>query len=85
MAKGKLKETTKNTTSDVAVKQKSQSEMSKPGKVEMFYLAAIVLVIAVCVVPLTAEMSTCKYRYPHKGKFLGMKAHKLVSLSYQAN
>ncbi|XP_053195293.1 heparan-alpha-glucosaminide N-acetyltransferase [Scomber japonicus] len=71
MAKGKLKETTKNTTSDVAVTQKSQSEMSKPGKVEMFYLATIVLVIAVCVVPLTAEMSTSGFSY-HKHRVLKM-------------
>lgn len=87
MAKGKLKKLTKKASSGVAgaVTQGNQSEMSHPQKVGMFYLAAIVLVIAVCVVPLTAEMATCKYRYPHKGNILVWKAHKLASLSYQAN
>ena len=52
----------KETSSVVGGKQTSQKEMTQPEKYSvMFPLAALVLVVAVLVVPLTAEMSTCKY------------------------
>lgn len=62
MAKRKLKKSSKDTYSAVGAKGR-QEEMTQPEKYHnvMFSLAAIALVVAVCVVPLTAEISTCKY------------------------
>ncbi|XP_067434510.1 heparan-alpha-glucosaminide N-acetyltransferase isoform X2 [Thunnus thynnus] len=63
MAKRKLKKTTKDTSSDVAVTQASQKQMTQSGKGDMFSLAAVTLVVAVFVGPLTAEMSTSGFSY----------------------
>lgn len=62
MAKRKLKKNFKGTSS-VAGGEASQKEMTQPEKYYMFSLAAIALLLAVSVAPLTAEMSnfTCKY------------------------
>lgn len=56
------KRETKKESSDFGVKRLRQKFMTKPEKY-MFPLAALALVIAVCVVPLAAEISnvTCKY------------------------
>lgn len=61
MAKRKLRNTSKDTSSVVGVKA-GQKEMTQPYHYDMFTFAAIALVVAVCVVPLTAEISICKYQ-----------------------
>ncbi len=62
MAKRKLKANSKDTYSAVGAKGR-QREMTQPEKNHnvLLSLAAIALVVAVCVVPLTAELSPCKY------------------------
>lgn len=59
MAKRKPKKF-KDASSVVGAKAR-QNGMTQPGKYDMFAIAAVALVVAVCVVPLTAEISTCKY------------------------
>lgn len=59
MAKRKLKKS-KETSSVVGGKRTNTKEMTQPEK-NMFPLAALALFVAVCVVPLTAEISTCEY------------------------
>lgn len=62
MAKGKLKKKPEYTSSVSGVAQASQKEMTLQE--ECFSLiAALTLVVAVCVVPLTAEISPCKYLF----------------------
>lgn len=60
MAKGKLKKNSKDTAVGAKGRQKEMTQPEKHHNV-MFPLAAIALVVAVCVVPLSAEISTCKY------------------------
>lgn len=60
MAKRKLKKNPKEPSSVVGEKQARHREMTQTEKY-IFSLAAIALVVAVCVAPLTAEISTCKY------------------------
>lgn len=57
MAKRKLKKNPKDTSSVVGQKEMTQTEQH-----HVFSLAAVALLVAVCVVPpLRAEISTCKY------------------------
>ncbi|XP_031727819.1 heparan-alpha-glucosaminide N-acetyltransferase isoform X1 [Anarrhichthys ocellatus] len=57
MAKGKLKKKSQGTSPVIGANPASQKEMTQPEK-HIFSLAALALVVAVCVVPLTAEIST---------------------------
>lgn len=59
MAKGTRKKKPRDPSAVVRVKHEKQEKMTQPDK-SMFFLAATTLVIAVCVVPLTAEIPTCK-------------------------
>ncbi|XP_041789111.1 heparan-alpha-glucosaminide N-acetyltransferase isoform X1 [Chelmon rostratus] len=61
MAKRKPKKF-KDASSVVGAKAR-QNGMTQPGKYDMFAIAAVALVVAVCVVPLTAEISTSGF--PH--------------------
>lgn len=62
MAKRKLKKNnTCHSYSVASVKPKSQKEMAQTEKSATFALAAVALVVAVCVAPLAAEISSCKY------------------------
>lgn len=62
MAKRKLKKNnTGHSYSVASVKPKSQKEMAQTEKSATFALAAVALVVAVCVAPLAAEISSCKY------------------------
>ncbi|XP_037621339.1 heparan-alpha-glucosaminide N-acetyltransferase [Sebastes umbrosus] len=62
MAKRKLKQS-EGTSPVSGVEQAKQKEMTQPEK-DMFFLGAIAfLVVAVCVVPLTAETSTSGFSY----------------------
>lgn len=70
MGKGKVKEDTKP-SSVVRVRPKERKEMAHPETNPIFYSAAIALFVAVCVVPLTAEISTADTR-PHKHLALKM-------------
>ncbi|XP_042340800.1 heparan-alpha-glucosaminide N-acetyltransferase isoform X2 [Plectropomus leopardus] len=63
MAKRKLKKS-KDTSSVAGVKQASKKDMTQREKY-MFPLAACALVVAVCVVPLTAEISACSPPVKH--------------------
>ncbi len=47
--------------SSVVEKDASQKEMKQQKKCDLFSLAGIALVVAICVAPLTAELSVCKY------------------------
>lgn len=58
MAKKKLKNS-KNASSVVG-RNARQKEMKQLEKYDFFPLGVIALVVAVCVVPLTAELSVCK-------------------------
>ncbi|XP_069024515.1 heparan-alpha-glucosaminide N-acetyltransferase isoform X1 [Embiotoca jacksoni] len=69
MTKRKLKTNTKQTFSDVELKPTRQKEVKQPEDNNMFTLAVIALVVAVCVVPLTADMS---HIHPHKHAALKM-------------
>lgn len=60
MSKKKENKTAKDTSS-VKDTHTTQKEMKPQEKCDIFHFAALALVIAVCVVPLTAEMSICKY------------------------
>lgn len=66
MAKKKPEENPKHITSNKssAVREKPEkgNEMKQPKQANIFFLAVIVVVIAVCVGPLMAEISARKYR-----------------------
>nr|XP_033481018.1 LOW QUALITY PROTEIN: heparan-alpha-glucosaminide N-acetyltransferase [Epinephelus lanceolatus] len=66
MAKRKLKKS-KETSSVVGGKRTNTKEMTQPEK-NMFPLAALALFVAVCVVPLTAEISTSGH--PHRRRIV---------------
>uniref|UniRef100_A0A671XNH9 Heparan-alpha-glucosaminide N-acetyltransferase n=1 Tax=Sparus aurata TaxID=8175 RepID=A0A671XNH9_SPAAU len=72
MAKRKLKKNFKGTSS-VAGGEASQKEMAQPEKYYMFSLAAIALLVAVSVAPLTAEMSNFTSGFPHHHKHTVLK------------
>lgn len=63
MAKKKLKKNCGDTSSVVGLKETRQNVMTQPEQFHTFSFAAVVLVVGVFVVPLTAEVSnvTCKY------------------------
>uniref|UniRef100_A0A3Q3IF37 Heparan-alpha-glucosaminide N-acetyltransferase catalytic domain-containing protein n=1 Tax=Monopterus albus TaxID=43700 RepID=A0A3Q3IF37_MONAL len=65
MAKKKLKKKSKDISSVVWVKQTSQKEMAQP-ETSMFSIAAFALIVALCAVPLTAEISTGFLQYKLK-------------------
>lgn len=63
MAKGKVKTPPKGTSSDICLKPAREKDTLQPvtcNNAAMFYLAAVALVVAICVAPLTAELFTCK-------------------------
>ncbi|XP_022614409.1 heparan-alpha-glucosaminide N-acetyltransferase isoform X1 [Seriola dumerili] len=70
MEKGTRKKNSKGTSSIEGLKHARQEEMTQPEKY-MFSLAAIALVVAVCVAPLTAEISTSGFS-SHKHSVLKM-------------
>lgn len=61
MAKKKAKENPKHTFSAEGVKPEKQPEMKPSDRTSLFLPAAIAVVVAVCAVPLTAEISDSKY------------------------
>ncbi|KAF7664073.1 hypothetical protein LDENG_00190400 [Lucifuga dentata] len=63
MAGRKVKKKTKKTSSLARDKQKGRNVMVQTKKHEFCSLAAIVLVVAICVAPLTAEISTSVFRH----------------------
>ncbi|KAM7010060.1 heparan-alpha-glucosaminide N-acetyltransferase [Tautogolabrus adspersus] len=63
MAKGKLKRSSADTSSVEGMKA-SQKDMKQPDKHALLSLAPIALVVALCVVPLTAHRSTSGF--PHQ-------------------
>ncbi|XP_028258655.1 heparan-alpha-glucosaminide N-acetyltransferase [Parambassis ranga] len=73
MAKRKLRRNTKCTSSVTGAKP-SRKEMTQSEKNTMFTLSAIAVVIAACVVPLTAEISTSDFHpHHHHHKHLDLK------------
>lgn len=58
MAKRKLKKYSKDTSSGAGMKE---SRLNVPDQFNMYPLAAVALVVAVFVAPLTAEIPTCEY------------------------
>ncbi|XP_031602939.1 heparan-alpha-glucosaminide N-acetyltransferase isoform X1 [Oreochromis aureus] len=86
MAKRKLKKNNTYHSSSVAsVKPKSQKEMAQTEKSATFALAAVALVVAVCVAPLAAEISSSDIHH-HKYPSLKMDEAQLTvnnELSYE--
>uniref|UniRef100_A0A669DD22 Heparan-alpha-glucosaminide N-acetyltransferase n=1 Tax=Oreochromis niloticus TaxID=8128 RepID=A0A669DD22_ORENI len=86
MAKRKLKKNNTYHSSSVAsVKPKSQKEMAQTEKSATFALAAVALVVAVCVAPLAAEISSSDIHH-HKHLSLKMDEAQLTvnnELSYE--
>lgn len=62
MAKGKPEENPKQASSAETVKPEKQNETRRSEQTNMVFLAAFVVIVAVCVAPLTAEISSRKYR-----------------------